>query len=113
MKKIFTLTIITAFTCISFSAFSQEKKIAGDPQSTPMVAPAMKTQNNQNSSSQKTTQGTTNNNKKAKPETPPVENKIAVSDPGLPANKSNDKTVTHPHSSESKKTQNPPPGSQK
>lgn len=119
MKKTILFTAVAAFSFVSVAAFSQERKTDGAPQTTPMVAPSMKTkntQNSQNSSSHKSNSGTTGENKndqKKKTDSPPVQNKIAVSDAGVPANKSNAKTSNSSHQPESKKTPNSAPVSPK
>lgn len=95
------LTLASFALIVSASAQTTEA-----PKPMPMAAPAMKvqnTQNSQNSTAPKSTSGTTDTKtsgtetKKAAPDksaeaAPPVDNKIAVSDPGASGdNKSNTK----------------------
>jgi len=109
MKKNITLLAVTAFVCISFSAFA--KKINANEKSLPghALVAGGKTKNKQNS--QKSNTGTTSDSKNAhlkKKDPPLVENKIAVSDGGVPANKSNAKTSNSMHPSDTKKASNAP-----
>lgn len=120
-----TLLTIAAAAFIFSAASAQERKSSATPQPVPMTAPAIKTQNVQNPQStseaapQQNSQNptapkpsaTTTETKKGtdgKAETapaPPVDNKIAVSDPGAPGEKSGTKKAA-PQPAESKKATN-------
>jgi|ERR1051325_4860708 hypothetical protein len=94
-----TLLTIAAAALVVSVASAQSNVPTGAPKPIPMAAPAMKVQNTQqNSSSQnstdKKTTGTTATDSKSadsKKATPPVDNKIAVSDPGAPGDKADAK----------------------
>lgn len=113
MKTI--LSVIAATIVLSAAAQTQ----TATPQPVPMTAPAMKVQNaqspqqNSQSAPAPKASGTTTETKKAengKPAesapTPAVDNKIAVSDPGTPGDKGNNKKATAPQPSEQKKVPN-------
>lgn len=103
-----TLLTIVAAAFIFTAASAQEKRASSAPQPVPMTSPAMKTQNTQNADQQnsqnstapKPTATTTETKKSdskaesAPASIPPVDNKIAVSDPGAPGEKSNTKKAT-------------------
>jgi hypothetical protein len=99
MKKIITFSSV-AFAAILFStaplptvasaqAGTQQPSVS--PQPLPVAAPAMKQQNTQQNSStakpNSTAKSAKANDKKTET-APPVDNKIAVSDPGAPSDKS-------------------------
>ena len=112
--KTFTFLSSVALAFAFTSANAQTK--ASDPQPLPMTAPAMKTQNaqtpQQNSAAPKQT-GTTTETKKAEngkaaesAPAPAIDNKIAVSDPGTPGDKANNKKAPAPQPAEQKKATN-------
>lgn len=105
--KTAALLSAAAMTFVCAFATAQQKKATASPQPIPMAAPAMKVQTPEQSSQQQTSQPqstqqnlqqqNTNtksaaNSKKAADKSaapaPAVDNKIAVSDPGTPAEKS-------------------------
>lgn len=111
-----TLLTLTAVAFIFTAASAQERTSTATPQPLPMAAPAMKVQNtqqnSQNSTAPKST-GTSTETKEATKGTaapksaeaaPPVDNKIAVSDPGAPGDKANTKKAADTKSSEKKGT---------
>ena len=108
MKTLITLSTVA----LIFSAVqAQEKTSTSAPVALPMTAPAMKTQNtqqsSQNSTAPKSTGTTADPTKKSAGDkkeeaAPPVDNKIAVSDPGVPADKSSKKSAGSTQSSEKK-----------
>ena len=108
-----TLLTLSAAALIFSAAQAQEKTVA--PTALPMAAPAMKMQNtqnaqqnsNQNSTSTKSTGSTTADPTKKSADkkeeaAPPVDNKIAVSDPGVPADKSSKKSAGSTQTTEKK-----------
>ncbi len=123
-----TLLTIAAAAFIFTTASAQEKRASSAPQPVPMTAPAMKTQNTQtpqtkseaapqqnsqtapapkpSGTSTQTKKGTDNKAETAPASIPPVDNKIAVSDPGAPGEKSNTKKTATPQPTETKKATN-------
>lgn len=109
MKKLITFYSVS-FAVMVFSTASLPAQTSGQPsvlpQPIPVAAPAMKQQNTQHNSStakpsstapkeSKATAPAKTSDKKADA-SPPVDNKIAVSDPGIPTEKSSSKTTATP-----------------
>lgn len=88
MKTEIKLTAAAVAICFASVTFAQTdaSKSTASPQPKPMTAPA---KNQQSGTKQSTTSGEKKDGKTA---TPPVENKIAVSDPGMPSDKSSKKS---------------------
>lgn len=106
MKKILTFSPV-AFTAIVFSAAFISTEVSGQetqkpavsPQPVQVAAPPMKQQNNQQNAATAKPNNAANAPKTTDKKTtakPPVDNKIAVSDPGIPSEKTSKKSTAAP-----------------
>ena len=112
MKTLTTLSAVAIAAFVFSSASAQDKTESPTPQALPMAAPATKVQNTQNSqqnsqnSAAPKPAGTTKVADSKAESAPPVDNKIAVSDPGAPGEKSSTKKEADPHPAKTKKAEN-------